>query len=86
MKYATVVPLLALLYAVSVAGQTKKTNKGSSKVETTRVWHRRVIKDEIDGDRVAFYLPSVEDEKVLLIIVCPDSRAGFASLNFPFTL
>jgi hypothetical protein len=86
MKYTTVVPLLALTCTVSVSGQTKKTNKSSSKVETTRVWHRHVSKDEVDGDRVAFYLPSVEDEKVLLIVVCPDGRAGFASLNFPFTL
>jgi hypothetical protein len=86
MKYATAIPLLVLVCTVSVSGQAKKTNRSSPKAENTRVWHRNVIKNEIDGDRVAFSLTSVEDERVLLIVVCPDTRAGFASLNFPFTL
>jgi hypothetical protein len=86
-KCVTAVPVLLLFCAVSVFGQAKKANKGSSQVENARVWHRYVNKDEIDGERVAYYLPSVEDEKVTLLVVCPNgSKAGFASLNFPFRL
>jgi hypothetical protein len=87
MKYATFIPVI-LLIGLLVSAQTKKADKTPSKKAepTARVWHRHVSKDEIDGDRIAFYLQSVEDELVLLIVVCPDSRVGFASLKFPFAL
>jgi hypothetical protein len=79
--------LFVLLCAFGSFGQAKKTNKTSTDLETTRVWHRQISKDEIDGDRVAYYLPSVEDAKVLLLVVCPNGKhGGLASLQFPFPL
>jgi hypothetical protein len=86
MKCTTTLPLVVLLCAVSLSGQAKKTNKTSAKVETTRVWHRHASKDEIEGDRVAYYLLSVEDENVRLLVLCQDGKVAGASLNFPFML
>jgi hypothetical protein len=78
--------LLVLLSAVSLRGQVKNTNKESAKVETTRVWHLHASKDEIEGDQVAYYLLSVEDENVRLLVLCQDGKVAGASLNFPFML
>jgi hypothetical protein len=78
--------LVVFLCAVSLCGQVKKTNKTSAKVETTRVWHRHASQDEIEGDRVAYYLPSVEDESVRLLVLCQGGKVAGASLNFPFML
>lgn len=89
MKCTTTLPLVVLLCAVSLSGQAKqakKANKTSAKVETTRVWHRFVSSDEIDGDRLAYYLLSVEDENVHLLVVCRDDKAAHAALHFPFML
>jgi hypothetical protein len=85
-KYTIALALFFLLCAASTSGQTKKANKTSTKVETTRVWHRHASRDEIDGDRVSYYLLSVEDENVLLLVSCRDGKAFGASLNFPFAL
>ncbi|HEY6766524.1 MAG TPA: hypothetical protein VI386_17330, partial [Candidatus Sulfotelmatobacter sp.] len=74
-----------LLHAVSIAGQVKNNHKTSTKAQTTRMWHRFIHK-ELDCDRVAYYLPSIEDENVLLVVVCPSSKPGLASLNCRSTL
>jgi hypothetical protein len=86
MKCTTAFLLFIFLCPVSISGQAKKTNKTSAKVETTRVWHRFVSRDEFDGDRVAYYLPYVEDENVRLLVLCRDGKGAYASLTFPFTL
>jgi len=85
-KCTTALLLFVLLCVASISGQAKKTNKASAKLETTRVWHRNQSKDEIEGDRVAYYLLSVEDENVRLLVLCQDGKAVGASLHFPFTL
>jgi hypothetical protein len=82
----TISSLVVLLCAVSIAGQAKKTDKTSAKLETTRVWHRNQSKDEIEGDRVAYYLLSVEDDNVRLLVLCQNGKVAGASLNFPFML
>jgi hypothetical protein len=87
MKCTIAVPLIILLGVVGSMGQAKKTNRTSTALETTRVWHRDLIKDEFEGDRVVYYLPSVEDANVLLTVVCGNGKkAAFTSLNFPFAL
>ena len=86
MKCRATLLLGVLLCAVSLPGQIKKTNKTSAKMETTRVWHRQESKDEIEGDRVAYYLLSVEDENVRLLVLCQAGKVAGASLNFPFML
>src|SRR5260370_1288622 len=69
MKRATAT-LLFILSAVFTFGQTKQTKKTSTDEQSTRVWHRHVSKDDIDGDHVAYYLPSMEDENVTLLVGC----------------
>jgi hypothetical protein len=87
MKSITTLLLFALLSAVVSFGQTKNTKKTSTTLVNTRVWHRHVRKDEIDGDILMYYLRSVEDENVRLMVFCEDGGgASSGSLTFPFTL
>jgi hypothetical protein len=74
------------LFEVSAAAQAKQQPSRQPSPQDSGSWHRQVIKDEIDGDRVAYYLPTLEEKTVWLIVVCPGSKPGFASLQFRFQL
>jgi hypothetical protein len=87
MKLRIATSLFLVLFAACVFGQAKKATKTPAQVlDAPRVWHHETVKDELDGDQVVYYLPTVEDKNVWLIVACPGAKAGFASLQFRFPL
>ncbi len=53
------------------------TTKGSSSPDATRVWHRQVIKDEILGERTAFFFYHRWKIQGCTCLLCADKTNTF---------